>query len=112
MLRLDVSSIPHVYYEVLLAAMPLCLRPPLALQSLTVALMPMQADKSLLEAVRVLQTRLRASDGSVAVAVNEHARANVEAALTRAIDVMQLRGQKRDVSPAIAVRSSSWHVAT
>ena len=65
-----------------------------------------QANKQLLEDVRALQTKLRADDDSAAAALADFARTNVEGALSRAIAVMQLRGQKRDVSPAITVWSN------
>ncbi|KAK9806692.1 hypothetical protein WJX73_008929 [Symbiochloris irregularis] len=61
----------------------------------------LQADESLLDSVKAMQTKLRASDEAATSALNEHARGNVETALTRAIQVMQIRGQRRDVSPAI-----------
>lgn len=63
----------------------------------------LQADKALLTAVQGLQTKLRATNEDTATVVGEFARSNIEAALGKAIQVMQLRGQKRDVSPAITV---------
>ena len=56
--------------------------------------------------VKALQNKLRASDEATAECLTDYARSNVEAALNRAIAVMQLRGQKRDVSPAIKVTAN------
>lgn len=66
-----------------------------------------QADEGLLVDLKAMQLRLRASDEAATAALNEYVRANVESALSRAIQVMQIRGQRRDVSPAITVSPDS-----